>query len=71
MKYRIVTDSHSGYEVQYRYKWWPFWIQHGYTNTHSSIESALRYIEEAKMRQPKKQIVVWTEKSNKPTNEKP
>jgi len=41
-KYRIVTDEYSGYEVQKKFWWWPFWTQ-GETNTHSSIEQAREY----------------------------
>lgn len=27
MQYRIVSDKFLGYEVQYKYSWWPFWFQ--------------------------------------------
>ena len=51
-RYRIVTDSHAGYEVQYKYPWWPFWIQAsspGYcTNTHSSIKRAKVFLAKLK-----------------------
>ena len=51
-RYRIVTDSYSGYEVQYKYPWWPFWIQasrRGYrTNTHPSLEKAKVFLAEFK-----------------------
>jgi len=42
--YRIVTDVHEGFELQYRTPWWPFWRQClGRTcavNTHATIEDA-------------------------------
>jgi len=41
-EYRIVTDRFSGYEVQCRSWWWPFWHQ-PITNTHCSIERAEEY----------------------------
>lgn len=44
-RYRIMPDNYAGYEVQYR-KWWlPFWFQHGFCNTHLSIERAKSYID--------------------------
>jgi hypothetical protein len=55
-KYRIVTDSYSGYEAQVKYWWFPFaWYQMGYTNTHASIEDAKRFID----RHGKTGKVVW------------
>lgn len=44
-KYRIVTDLYSGYEVQFRRWYFPFWVQCGTgrrkcVNTHSTIEQA-------------------------------
>lgn len=42
-KYRIVTDNYSGYEVQARRWWWPFWVQCGTVNTHQTIERAEQY----------------------------
>jgi len=44
-RYRIVKDNYCGYEVQVRRWYFPFWIQHGLFNTHSSIEGARQYIE--------------------------
>ena len=44
-QYRIVKDSYCGYEVQYRRWWFPFWVQHGFTNTHISVEKAREYID--------------------------
>lgn len=38
--YRIVRDHYAGYEVQVRRWWWPFWVQAGFCNTHSSVERA-------------------------------
>lgn len=43
-KWRIVTDAYAGYEVQCKQWWWPFWYQHGFANTHPTIERANRYI---------------------------
>jgi len=43
-KYRIVSDRYLGYECQIWRWYWPFWVQMGFTNTHSSIEDAKRYI---------------------------
>ena len=47
-KYRIVTDSYLGYEVQ-EWRWfWPFWMQTNGVNTQTSIESAealIRHVE--------------------------
>jgi hypothetical protein len=44
-KYRIVSDRYLGYECQIWRWYWPFWVQMGFTNTHSSIEDAKRYID--------------------------
>lgn len=38
-KWRIVRDRWSGYEVQRKVRWWPFWHQ-PVTNTHMSQEAA-------------------------------
>lgn len=43
--YRIVTDNYSGYEVQARRWWWPFWVQCNRCNTHPTIEHAEKYAE--------------------------
>lgn len=48
-RYRIVSDGHLGYEVQHRYKIWPFWIQtakHGSINTFASIDKAKEWIKQ-------------------------
>lgn len=47
-RYRIVTDTYSGFEVQIKYWWWPFWVQipktrGGRTNTNCTIQEA-RYL---------------------------
>lgn len=45
-RYRIVTDSYLGFEVQIKRWWFPFWVQcGGFTgcNTHMSIEAAEAY----------------------------
>jgi hypothetical protein len=47
-KYRVVSDMFAGYEVQTRIWWLPFWRQHGYTNTHRTIEDAIEYIKKIK-----------------------
>jgi len=63
-KYRIVTDSYCGYEVQKWRIWFPFWIQchsRGCVNTHVSVEKAKEFIE-----WHKKNNVVW-EESNETT----
>lgn len=39
---RIVTDAYSGYEVQVRVWYWPFWRQPK-TNTFDSIQKAEAY----------------------------
>lgn len=44
IRYRIVRDSFSGFECQSWCIWFPFWIQMGFSNTHSSIEKAIDYI---------------------------
>jgi len=43
-KYRIIGDYYLGYKCQIWRWYWPFWVQMGDTNTHSSIEDAKRYI---------------------------
>ena len=43
-RFRIVKDNYSGYEAQIWRVWWPFWTQMGFTNTHTTIEDAERYI---------------------------
>lgn len=42
-KYRIVTDTYLGYEVQAWRILWPFWIQAGGVNTFNTIEKAEAY----------------------------
>ena len=54
-KYRIVQDSYAGYECQVWRIWFPFWVQMNLTNTHSTLERAINYIEN-----PKK--IVWKSK---------
>lgn len=41
-QYRIVNDSFSGYEVQVKRWWWPWWYCVGF-NTHPSVERARQY----------------------------
>jgi hypothetical protein len=57
-KYRIVKDGFAGYEAQVWRWWFPFWTQIGFTNTHSTIEGAIEYIERWKPKRIKT-IVVW------------
>ena len=47
MKWRIVTDIYSGYEVQCRPWWWPFWSMYK-VNTFSTLERAQQYLKRAK-----------------------
>lgn len=42
-QYRVVRDSYSGFEVQHRRWFWPFWFQTNYCNTHHSLEDAERF----------------------------
>ncbi len=55
IKYRVVTDTYLGYEVQIWRLWFPFWVQCGFCNTHHSIEKAKEFINKSK------QIIVYTE----------
>lgn len=57
MKYRIVTDAFSGYEVQVRRWWFPFWLQCGGTNTHASIDKAEAYAKRYAERMESKKVV--------------
>ena len=41
-EYRVVTDRHSGYEAQYRTRWWPFWRIISSGNTSSTLDEAVR-----------------------------
>lgn len=47
-KYRIVVDAYAGFEVQIKRWRFPFWAQLDFTNTHSSLEGAKRYIKHHK-----------------------
>lgn len=47
-RYRVVPDRYAGFEVQYRRWFSPFWIQHGFVNTHASIYDAMSYIDKIK-----------------------
>lgn len=42
-RYRIVTDDYSGFEVQVKRWWIPFWWQCDVINTFSTLESAEKY----------------------------
>lgn len=55
--YRIMTDHYSGFEVQYRSSWWPFWRQclgsSSPVNTHKTVEDAEAFAEyDARRRLP-------------------
>lgn len=52
-RYRIVTDTYAGYEVQKSIWYCPWWIQPT-INTHDSIDSAKKYIEIDKAKELKK-----------------
>jgi hypothetical protein len=54
-QYRIVRDTYNGYEVQVRRWWFPFWVQLGFSNTHTSIERAEAWAEAAM----KKEVKRW------------
>jgi hypothetical protein len=48
IRYRIVRDNENGYEVQFKRRWWPFWLQCGVPggrglNSWSTIEQAERF----------------------------
>lgn len=59
-QYRIVTDKICGFEVQYTYWWFPFWIQLGWTNTHHTISEAKKYIQYDKQTSIKNKILnIW------------
>jgi len=47
-KYKIVTDTSLGYNVQIKYWFLPWWLELSYYNSHISIESAKRMIEDHK-----------------------
>jgi hypothetical protein len=54
-KYRVVRDAFAGYEVQFKYWWSPFWLQVGFSNSHSSLKEAKEFIKKSK------KPVVWAE----------
>ena len=48
IRYRIVRDNCLGYEVQFKRRWWPFWLQCGAAggwgiNSHLTIEQAEKF----------------------------
>lgn len=45
IKYRIVKDTYSGFEVQIWRLWFPFWVQKDCINTYPSLERAIEAIE--------------------------
>jgi hypothetical protein len=42
-EYRVVTDRFSGYEVQYRTRFWRFWRQANGNNTQNTLNEAVTY----------------------------
>lgn len=56
-RYRVVTDKFAGFEVQRKRWWWSPWVEIG-TNTHSTLERALHWLEEKK-RLDVPRRVVW------------
>ena len=40
MKYRIVADTWLGFEAQFRWSWFPFWMQCYGSNTSSTLAGA-------------------------------
>lgn len=42
-KYRIVRDRFSGFSVEYKLAFVPFWLQCDFSNTHSTIEEAMAF----------------------------
>lgn len=46
LRHRIVKDTYSGYECQIWRLWFPFWMQIGWSNTHSSIDKAKAFIKD-------------------------
>jgi hypothetical protein len=59
--YRVVTDYYLGYEVQVRVKFlfWAWWKQVGFTNTHSSLEKAQKWIKDGCPKQKYQPKEVW------------
>jgi len=60
--YRIVKDGYLGFEVQSWCYLWPFWMECGISNTHTSIEKAEAYArskEEARNNYHKNYIVKY------------
>lgn len=47
-KYRVVRDTYSGFECQIWRWYWPFWVSMGFTNTHKTLDNAIKYIESHK-----------------------
>jgi len=47
-RFRVVTDKYEGFEVQIKRWYYPFWLQVGHTNTHSTIDEAKEFIAKTK-----------------------
>ena len=65
-KYRIITDNYSGYEIQYKKWWMPFYMQSSRSclnimgiNTFMSVEQALKAVTNFIMKEKSKNKVVW------------
>jgi hypothetical protein len=55
-RYRVVRDYYSGYETQIFRFWWPFWVQVGGTNTHSTAAKAEAFARQHAMNS---KVVLW------------
>ena len=53
-KYRIVTDRYLGYEIQFKYIFFPFWFQLSVqgmgVNTFDTVEGAEAYVNKIKQK---------------------
>ena len=48
-KYRVICYDRFIFEVQFRYWWMPFYVPCNIVNMHTSIDSAMRYIDSEKL----------------------
>jgi len=44
-RYRIVKDRYCGYEVQQWCWYWPVWVCCAFSNTHTTVERAERWLD--------------------------
>jgi hypothetical protein len=61
IRYRIVRDNYHGYEVQFKRRWWPFWVQCGDgggwgLNSWSTIEQAEKFAAAHFLRTQRRQL---------------